>query len=82
MSGTVWTNPKKAEVRVYLRRTNAAKTEAGYISIYEQDGHGYSKYVQTATGTGSRTAEAEAETAFSHYQALRKSSVGAKKEAK
>jgi hypothetical protein len=78
MSSTVWTKDEN-EIRVYLRRMNAARTEAGYIRIWNQDGKSYSKYVQTASGSGSRTSESEAEAVFSHYQALRKAAVEAAK---
>lgn len=78
MTGSIWTKDAN-ETRVYLRRTNAARTEAGYIRIWNQDGKAYSKYIQTVSGAGSRTAESEAEVVFSHYQALRKSAAEASK---
>lgn len=77
MSGNEWAGNN--ETRIYLRRTNAARTEAGYISLYEKDGKGVSKLVITATGTGSRTCATEAESVYARYKEIRATIVAAKK---
>ena len=69
MSATVWKG--NDETRIYLRRTNAARTDAGYIRLYKKDGKLFSALAGLPTGgTGSRTACAEAETAYARYKSL------------
>ena len=80
MSANEWTGA--GEIRIYLRRTNAARTEAGYIRLYDADGKSFSKLVITATGSGSRTAELEASKTYAAYKAIRAAIVAAKKEVK
>lgn len=72
MSTNVWSKP--GEIRVYLRRQNADRTEAGYISLYwGEDGKAKSGLRDLPqSGPGSRTAAAEAESVYSAYLALRK----------
>lgn len=80
MSGKIWIK-NATEVHVYLRRTNAAQTEAGYIRLWmTPEGKAFAKYVQTASGKGSRTAESEAEAVFARYQDMRKAADEAKKQ--
>lgn len=58
-------------IRYYLRRTNAARTEAGYIEFFERDGKKLMRTIVTATGTGSRTCASEVETVRGKYKAMR-----------
>lgn len=69
MTAKIWEGGD--ETRVYLARTNAARTEAGYIRFFSKEGKGFSRLVITAKGSGSRTCEFEAEAVYAHYQALR-----------
>lgn len=80
MSANEWAGA--GEIRIYLRRNNAARTEAGYIRLYEADGKAKSALVITASGTGSRTAQAEAEKTYAAYKAMRAAIVAARMEAK
>jgi hypothetical protein len=75
MSATVWTGSD--ETRIYLRRKNAARTEAGYIRLYSKDGKMWSSVVVTASGKGARTAQFEAEATLARYKMLWKASQSA-----
>lgn len=68
MSANVWKG--NDETRIYLRRTNAARDEAGYIRLYKKEGKLFSALVATTSGKGSRTAQFEAEATYSRYKAL------------
>lgn len=77
MSASEWSG-KVGEIRIYLRRNNSAKTEAGYIRLFEVDGRSKSALVISATGPGSRTAGAEADKVYKNYKAKRAAIVAAK----
>ena len=72
MTAKIWDG--KGEVRVYLSRTNADKTEAGYVRFWTNtEGKKVSKFFCTTSGKGSRTAEFEGESVFRDYLKLKKS---------
>lgn len=71
MTAKIWQRADN-EIRVYLKRTNAAATEAGYIRIYTKDGKIFAEYVpDNRGGAGSRTASAEGRAAFAKYGEMR-----------
>lgn len=72
MTARIWVKDD-TEIRVYLRRTNAARDEAGYIRLWTDGPKALAKYYPPdGSGKGSRTAQAEGEAAYARYLELRK----------
>ncbi len=88
MDARIWNkpDPETVEVRVYLTRQNAGRTEAGYVRIWREltpEGKmtTKSKLVTEGAGPGSRTAASEAESVYSEYKRLRDAKLAEKKSA-